>query len=121
MGASVHYAVGTKLHGWRNSIGRAARAEWGEGAPTIGPVSLSLEFTVKRPQSHYTDLQGTVKARYEESEPTTPPDIDKLARAVLDALTGIVYEDDSQVIDVEARKTFGLFPGLSVEIVSYAK
>ena len=33
-----------------------------------------------------------------------PPDLDKLQRAVLDALTGIVYVDDAQVVEIEAGK-----------------
>lgn len=35
------------------------------------------------------------------------PDIDKLARCVLDALTGIAYEDDSQVIVLHTVKMYG--------------
>ena len=33
-----------------------------------------------------------------------PPDIDKLCRAVLDALTGVMYADDRQVVALSARK-----------------
>jgi len=38
--------------------------------------------------------------------PATRPDIDKLSRAVLDALTGIVFSDDAQVADLQAHKFF---------------
>jgi Holliday junction resolvase RusA-like endonuclease len=34
------------------------------------------------------------------------PDLDKLVRAVLDALTGVCYLDDSQVTRIEAEKNF---------------
>jgi Holliday junction resolvase RusA-like endonuclease len=33
------------------------------------------------------------------------PDLDKLVRAVLDALTGIAYLDDKQVVAINARRT----------------
>ena len=36
------------------------------------------------------------------------PDLDKLARAVLDALTGIVWVDDDQVVELAYRKQGGL-------------
>lgn len=36
----------------------------------------------------------------------TAGDIDKLSRSILDALTGIVYEDDSQVVILNARKEY---------------
>jgi Holliday junction resolvase RusA-like endonuclease len=84
-------------------------------------VSIQVEFALARPLSHYSDLQGLLKRRYEDSEPTAPPDIDKLARAVLDALTGIVYDDDSQVIELQATKRFDTHPHATIEVVSYAK
>lgn len=37
---------------------------------------------------------------------TVKPDIDKLLRASLDALTGIAYEDDSQVVEVQTIKRY---------------
>ena len=40
--------------------------------------------------------------------PTKKPDADKLLRAVLDSMTGVAYEDDSQVIKVTAEKQYGL-------------
>ena len=116
MGASVHYATGTKLHAWRHAIGRAARDEWGEGAPTFKAVTIELHFRMERPKNQYADLQYRVKARYEDAEPSMPPDLDKLIRAVLDALTGIVYDDDSQVVSLTASKTFARFAGLDIVV-----
>ena len=45
--------------------------------------------------------------RVVRSCPCTRPDIDKLARALLDALTGVAYEDDGQVVALTVRKTYG--------------
>jgi crossover junction endodeoxyribonuclease RusA len=46
------------------------------------------------------------------------PDLDKLVRAVLDALSEAgVWRDDAQVVSVVARKAYGSAPGLTVEIV----
>ena len=67
-----------------------------------GPVAVALRFIVSKPK--------TVKRGY----PSVKPDIDKLARAVLDGLTGIVFQDDAQVIDLEVRKRYGDSPGVSV-------
>ena len=52
-------------------------------------------------------------------EPTTPPDIDKLIRAGLDALTAVAYRDDAQVTFVRAWKRYcgwGV-PGVMVPIL----
>jgi len=47
--------------------------------------------------------------------PTVKPDIDKLVRTVLDALTGIYYVDDCQVVQLEASKMYGDSPGVMIE------
>lgn len=59
------------------------------------PVFASMEFFFDRPKS--------VKC----SHKTTKPDLDKLLRSVFDALTGVAFKDDSQVMCVEATKRFG--------------
>lgn len=50
---------------------------------------------------------------------TREPDLDKIARACLDALTGVLFPDDSQVIHLDMRKTYapeGHGPGLSIRV-----
>lgn len=42
-----------------------------------------------------------------QTTPTVRPDIDKLLRAVLDALTNVAYQDDSQVVSVTTAKVYG--------------
>jgi len=69
------------------------------------PVQMKLHFFFARPKSHYGTGRNskTVKA----SAPawhTQRPDIDKLERLVLDALTGILFADDSQVVKCESSK-----------------
>jgi len=39
--------------------------------------------------------------------PVVKPDVDKLARALLDALTGVAYGDDAQVVEMHVCKTYG--------------
>ena len=74
-------------------------------APTQQPVGIAIAFVFVRPKSHYTS-KGVLRA----GAPTHPgkPDIDKLCRAVLDALTGILYHDDAQVVSLSASKRYGV-------------
>lgn len=67
-------------------------------------VSISAEFFFDRPKSHYTTtgLRTTAVNGH-----TGRPDVDKLLRAILDAMTGIVFEDDSQVRIDMAAKLYG--------------
>jgi len=90
------------------AVVRLAASEAWEGREILsGPVKLSLCFNLPRPKNHY----GTGKNIYvlKHSAPffhTKTPDITKLIRAVEDALTGVVWRDDSQVY---AQNTIKLY------------
>ena len=76
--------------------------------PLTGPLELAVTFYFPRPKSHY----GTGKNadRLKDNAPTwcaTKPDVDKLVRAIGDAITGIVCRDDSQIVRVTAWKLYG--------------
>jgi len=93
----------SRVKPYRATVALAAREVWAEGA-THGTVGVSIAFTFVRPKSHY-NAKGVLRAGIA----THPgkPDIDKLCRAVLDSLTGIIYADDSQVVSLVATKSYG--------------
>lgn len=66
-------------------------------------MSVRCEFRFARPKSHHgaKGLKQTAPAH-----PTTRNlgDTDKLVRACLDALTGLAYDDDSQVVEAAGIK-----------------
>ena len=64
-----------------------------------GPLAVMLMFRVPKPKS------APKKVR---TWPDRRPDLDKLSWARLDALTGIVWGDDSQVVHLEADKDYGV-------------
>lgn len=99
---------------WAAAIGFAVAEKW-HGA-SLGPIALRMAFNMPRPKSH-----STAKGALRPSAPRfhgTKPDVDKLVRCVLDALTGIVYGDDSQVCEVHATKEYaiGNQPGLALGV-----
>ena len=59
-------------------------------------VNVELKFALPRPSSIPKKVQHHVRK----------PDVDKLTRAVLDALTGTVFHDDSQVGAILAIKEY---------------
>lgn len=97
---------------WRGLIGAAALEAMGERDPLPGPVVVSVGLTFCRPAAHI-GARG-VLPRYRDRIPG--PDIDKLCRAVLDALTGIAYLDDRQVRDLIGSKRYGERAGVAVTI-----
>ncbi len=96
----------------------AARQKW-EGKPTRLPVRLCITFWLKRPKSHYRSGRYSRYVRHKAPfEHVKRPDLDKLLRAILDGLTGVIYEDDSQVYDIKASKFYSGEPrtALLVEV-----
>lgn len=85
-----------RLGEWTQAAGWAARAARLPLLPRSDAVSVYALFEFVRPQS--------AKRR---GFPTVKPDGDKLIRALLDALTGIGYVDDAQVVDVIVSKRYG--------------
>lgn len=65
--------------------------------PVAGKIRLRLSFYMPRPKSHFKS-NGIIKTSFKLLEHVKKPDLDKLIRCVLDALTGVVYADDSQVV-----------------------
>jgi Holliday junction resolvase RusA-like endonuclease len=59
-------------------------------------VTVSVIYGFKRPKGHDHD----------RLEPCVRPDVDKLCRALMDALTGIAYHDDGQVVGLSVRKVY---------------
>jgi Holliday junction resolvase RusA-like endonuclease len=125
-GRTVVTAANKRTRPWRDSImAEAAEAiRMGQRVPGAcegAPVTVNISFMLKRPASHYG--QGRNAARLLPSAPLWPavrPDVDKLCRAVLDALSDMgIYRDDAQVISLTAIKTYatpGTSPGALIQI-----
>ena len=103
-----------KLMPWREAIIYAAReksAEFGSlPRYPAGPVDVGLYFYFPRPKSHYRTGRNAhlLKDGVTDYKATTP-DLDKLVRAVLDAITqsGCIWRDDAQVAGLTASKQWG--------------
>ena len=82
---------------WKMEVRDAALRAIPNGSATItGPVAVALTFWMPRPKSHLRK-DGTVKPSAPEGH-TQKPDVDNLAKAVLDVLTDLrAWEDDAQV------------------------
>lgn len=86
-------------------------------SPLLGPVSLEIEFYLPRPAYHHIGNKKTNPLR--EDAPTyhdKSPDALKLARAVEDALSGVVYGDDKQIAEERLTKKYSEKTGAKIRI-----
>ncbi|MFF0942707.1 RusA family crossover junction endodeoxyribonuclease [Kocuria sp. CPCC 205300] len=85
-----------KLPAWRLAVAYVAGDQLPDDwAPMDGPLSVEVTFYLPRPKSPKFD------------EPATPADLDKLQRALGDALTqaGVIV-DDARIVHWDARKKY---------------
>lgn len=97
------------VHQYRTAL--AAAAVESGAVPHDEPVSVVIDAVFGRPKSHLT------KAGVKATAPRLPRcDVDNIAKAVLDALTGHVWHDDAQVQRLVVEKTYGTSGRTTVRI-----
>jgi Holliday junction resolvase RusA-like endonuclease len=105
------------LRPWRSAVSFEA-SEATAGLPVItGPVQLKVEFVFPRPKGHFGT--GRNADSLKASAPTyvqTKPDLDKLVRAIGDAISGIAIRDDAQIAHVDVWKVYGEPARAAIEI-----
>lgn len=73
-----------------------------------GPVRVVLHLVCAIPASWSTKKRQSAIGH--QIRPTTKPDIDNTAKALFDAMNGVVWRDDVQVVELTARKMYGEAP-----------
>jgi Holliday junction resolvase RusA-like endonuclease len=72
-----------------------------------GPLILTISIYRSRPKGHYGTGRNEGCLRMSAPfYPTTQPDTTKLVRGIEDAMTGVVYRDDAQIVHQKARKSY---------------
>lgn len=82
--------------------------------PMLGPLSVSLTFY--RPVQKSISQSERERRLSNRSKPVVKPDIDNYAKATLDALTGVLWHDDSQIVKITGEKRYGEYPRIEVEV-----
>lgn len=103
-------AQSANLKKWRKAIADACQPYLGQNIH-LGPVRLEVDFYLERPKSV---PQG------KRPLPIVAPDLDKLVRAVGDGIgqSGMIWGDDSQIVEIVARKYYAdeREPGATIQI-----
>jgi Holliday junction resolvase RusA-like endonuclease len=83
-------------------------------APMQGPLLVAVAFWVTVPSSWSKKRQQEAIAG--EIQPTKKPDLDNCVKAIKDALNGIVWRDDSQVVTLRLKKRYSDTPRTEVVV-----
>ena len=96
-GRIITKADAKSLPVWTQAVAWSAKSAGVKLAPRPAAIGVRVWLLFARPAS----VRVT-----ERPHMTIKPDLDKCLRATLDALTGIAYDDDSQVVETTVRKRY---------------
>lgn len=121
----LRHSNDSALKSWRNDIAKEAVVA---GWPGLGLAALDEAVSVRitcyftRPASHSGTGRnaGVLKDSTELLPEKTGGDADKLARAVLDALTGLVWKDDKRVVTLIVRRRYAAQERVEIAVRRYA-
>lgn len=75
------------------------------GEPLAKPVKITITAVFGVPKSY---SKGRTEACLEGREwPTKKPDADNIEKGIYDALNGLAYEDDKQIVMTKTAKVYG--------------
>lgn len=103
-----------KSRAWENDARQLARIKMGPEKPLEGCLSLQMAVMLLPPQGWPKwKLEAALDGRI---EPAGRPDLDNYLKSAKDALTGVVWLDDSQVTEVSARKIYSEQPMMRITV-----
>ena len=105
MGNGILVESSKAVRPWRQDVKHAALAcippDWD---PSL-PMALSVVFRFKRAKAHI-GKKGVLPSAPEHNTSGRHGDLSKLVRSTEDALTGVVYDDDRQIVTLTASKRY---------------
>ena len=114
-----HSFKAPKSREYENKVRDVARLVMQKNSPMRGQLRITVDFfmTIPKGMPKWVVPLATGKM----VRPTKKPDTSNLLKAVEDGMNGIVYIDDSQVVEVVANKFYSNHPraDISIEVIGY--
>lgn len=118
-GGFVRMYTDAKTLGYEAAIADEAKLAMGQLEPFDTPMQLQVSCYYQIPKSWPKRLKQ--EALDGDVFPKVKPDLDNVVKAILDAMNGIVYQDDAQVINLVATKRYATDPRVEVYIFEKLK
>jgi len=114
-GRVAHYTP-PKTAVYENLVRMTAQQAMAGREPMDGPVELVVSARMRIPASWSRKRQQA--AGTGAIVPTARPDLDNIVKAIKDGCNGILWRDDSQVVELRAQKSYGHVPCVQVQVRS---
>ena len=101
------------------SLVRACFTETYKGEPVEKGIPLRAHIMAFYPIPKSVSKSRAVNMESGFEFPTKVPDCDNVAKIILDALNGIAYHDDAQIVRLTVQKSYSREPRVSVTIQEY--
>jgi Holliday junction resolvase RusA-like endonuclease len=101
-----------KTKSYEQQIKDAATRAMGESGPLETPLSVFLYVRFSVPKSY--SKQRTKDCLSGKEKHTKKPDVDNVAKQILDSMNNVVYKDDVQVIFLNVKKLYSAVPGVDI-------
>ena len=99
---------------YEDVIRENAKLAMGSSEPLETPLNVLLMFGMPIPSSTPKKaLEGYLNGSVRHIK---KPDLDNLAKAVLDAMNGVVYLDDNQICRLTIEKKYDVVPKISISV-----
>lgn len=82
-----------------------------KGKPLTGPIVAKFYFYMKIPAKMSKQKALDMVGEYHHIK----PDLDNMVKAVMDNSNEILWEDDSQICKIEAKKVYSMEPRIMIE------
>ena len=83
------------------------------------PVRVKITACFSIPESAAKKRRAMMIAG--DIAPTKKPDFDNIQKIICDALNGVAYHDDSQIVKADIEKVYSTTPHVEVNVAAWAK
>lgn len=100
---------------YEQEVAKIAKIAMGDQEPLETPVTVCIYIRMPIPASYSKARKQACLDGYEK--PTKRPDLTNVTKSLEDGMNGIVYKDDSQIVNLHITKVYSETPAVEVLIV----
>lgn len=82
------------------------------------PIFMDITFYMPIPKAASQKMRTQMVI--DHCKPMKRPDVDNMAKFYLDCMTGMVFNDDAQITELNLRKVYGINPSVLIRIKPYS-